>query len=86
MWSLPMIVGCKCLCHLAHLIYGLRPLSLQALLIERAVIAFDKAVLLRVTRIAKEYPDSQSMTKANKGSGKITALPGLPPSAYRDQE
>ena len=44
MRSLPIRVGCKSPCHLANLIQGLRALSPQALLSERAVIAFDKAM------------------------------------------
>jgi len=63
---------------LAHLIQGLGTLERQALLIKGAVVAFDKAILLWVMRVADEHGYSQGVTKAHEGSGKVTAEGVIP--------
>ncbi len=51
----------------------------QALLIERAMRAFDKPILWWVMRIANTHSYSQGVTKAYEGGGKVTALSEIPP-------
>jgi len=55
-------------------------MELQAFLIERAMISFDKPFLLGVMRIADEYGYSESMTKAHKGSREVAALRSSDPT------
>jgi hypothetical protein len=74
MRSLSVVVGRKSLRHLADFIQGLGTIAQQAFLIERAVIAFHKAILLWMMRIADEHGYSQGVTKAHEGSGEVAAL------------
>jgi hypothetical protein len=74
MRPLPVLVGSKSLCHLAHLLQGFGTMKLQTLLSEGAMISLDKAILLWVMWIADEHGDAQAVTKAHESGGKVTAL------------
>ena len=74
MRSLPVVMGGICFRHLADLIQRLGTRELQAFLIERAMISFDKPILLWVMRITNEYGDSQGVAEAHESGRKVTAL------------
>jgi hypothetical protein len=80
MRSLPVIVGSKSFRHLANLLQGFGAMKFQAFLIEGAMVSLDKPILLRVMWVTDEHGDSQAMTKAHQGSGKVTTLRGSYPA------
>jgi len=80
MRSLPVVVGGKSFCHLADFIQGFGTRLPKALLMERALISFDKPILLRVMRIADKHGDPERLTKAHQGSRKVAALWGSDPT------
>ncbi len=49
-------------------------MEFQTFLIEGAMISLDKAMLLWVMGIADEHADSQAVTQAHQGGGKVTTL------------
>ena len=80
-----VVVSRKSFRHLTDLIQGLGTIPQEAFLIERAMISFDKPILLGVMRIADEYGYSESMTKAHKGSREVAALRSSDPTGVTVQ-
>ena len=74
MRALPVVMLGKGLCDLAHLLQGRRTMAGKAFLLIRAVISFDKALLLRMMRLTNQdrYPDG--VTEADQGRREVRAL------------
>ncbi len=74
MRALPVVMLGKGLRHLVDLFSGLGTMPGETLFLRRPVISFNKAMLLRMLRLADEDCYPEGVTEADQGRGKVRAL------------